>query len=624
MQAAIEDTERDTGEALDPALRVQVLLTLADHLAGQDQDAVLPSLQQQVLDAVHNIGDPASRVRALGALIEKMPPQLQHQAVSEAFDTAARLIPNELARATALSELPAHLPPEFHVQLLRIGEDLAMPDARALLLGRMLPYLAEPHRLRALSGALGAIEQIAGDEGTTRALIALAPHVYAVGSLQNIPEALQQVISVTFSIERSDDRARAFAALAPYLSPELLSEALQAVKGIADEHQRAATLAKLAPHLPGDLNVAAYAVAQELYSPEARATALSMIAPYLSATARARALADALAAAVAIQARYERVLALVDLAPHLRDDLQLRALREALTASRSIRDEEERGRALVFLAPHLPAQWLPDALADAYTIRAPLRRAPVLSALMPHLPPEPRLRVAQDVIERVEYVERAQDRASVLAAIAPVIPDTLLDDAVAAAEKIDTPYDRVHVLTALLPRLPEPLHTSALVTATAVPEGYQRVNALLELVPHFPPVQRYAILEQALDTALEMTDDYDRASALAYLASCIDPQADMRNRQQDALRLALDACLEETDSQARAGLLVRLGQSLVRLLTPAQCYPLWREVVDFLRHQPYTAMLSDLAALMPTIEHMGAAGAGDELAQVLLRLLEEE
>ena len=300
---------------LDPALRVDVLCRLAPELAAFSRDATLPSLQQRVLDGVLAIDDPASRVRALGALIARLPPALQSEAVAMAFETAACCIPNEVARATALSVLPSHLPLEFQTRLLNIARDLIEPDARALLLGRMLTYLPPSLQLRTLIDALDAIGQITGDDARARALIALAPYIDAVGPLQNVPEGMQQAIAVTFSIARQDDRARAFAALAPYLSPELLTEALQALKGITDDVHRALTLAKLAPHLPDDLSVAAFGIAQELSTPEARAAALSAIAPYLGNQARAQALADALAAALAVERRYERVVALVDLEP---------------------------------------------------------------------------------------------------------------------------------------------------------------------------------------------------------------------------------------------------------------------------------------------------------------------
>lgn len=604
----------------DPALCVDVLLALAPHISAPLRDELLPSLQQRVLDAVQAIEDPASRVRALGVLIEKLPPDLQAEAAAQAFDIAACCIPSDLARATALAELPPHLPPSFLGPLHRMAHDMKNPEARTLLLSRMVAFLPPGQQYQALDDALDAIEQITGDEARAQAIIRLAPHIDAMGLLLDFPEGLQQAIMVIFSIESEDERARAFSALAPYLSPELLGEALQAIKGIANETDRAITLADLAPSLPDDLAVAAFGIAQEMLTPGARSAALCAIAPFLSATARSRALTDALAASLAIGDRYDRVVALVDLAPHLPDRLQARALQEALTASRSIPDEDERARALVFLAPHLPEDALADALADTYTIADPLTRVTALSALLPWLPDEPRARVAQDEIERLRHLTNGSDRASILASMAPSVPAALLDTAIQAALAIESPYDRIHVLAALLPRAPERLHAAALEAAAAVPDRYQRVTALLELVPHMTAEQQVGLLDEALATALSIEDDYDRASMLAQLAHYLGGHQQAQSRQQDALGLALDSCWEVPNPAARGELLARLARIATDVLSPAQSYSLWRRAVPVLRTMSYASALTDLAALSPLITHIG--GSTTDLSGPLLNFLD--
>lgn len=616
--ALIQETIAAHTRVLDPVQCVYALLNLAPHLESLTPDEPLVTLRQRMLASVQAINDPASRVRALSVLIGILPPELQHEAVSLAFETAAQQIPSEPARASALSVLPPTLPPEFFPRLMAIARDLESPDARALLLGRMLPHLPESLQLQALGGALAAIETISGDEARAGALITLAPSIDAVGSLRDLPGELRQVITVIFSIERQDERARAFAALAPYLSPELLSESMQAIKSIEDDGERAATLAKLAPHLSDDLSRAAFMVARELLPPDARALALAALAPNLLAMARAEALGDALAAALAIEDRYSRVVALVDLESHLTDDLRRRALLEALRAARSIPDEGERRRALVYLVPHLLDDQLADALADAYTIIDPVERGPALSALLPQLPPNPRHTVARDVIALARSVDSPPLQASILAAVAPVLPDHLLDEAIEAARKIDTPYDRLHVLTALLPRRPDQLHPLALAAARAVTDQDRRAGALLELVPYTPPELRYTILHEALAVVLQVQDDYDRASGLANLAPYVDLQNDVRNRRQVALSLALDTCLTVSEPGIRAVLFAQLGEACVKLLSPAQCYTLWRRLVLAMRLLPYAQALADLAALAPMIDYMGAPAGIDVLAEALL------
>ncbi|MBI5959038.1 MAG: hypothetical protein HY866_09905 [Chloroflexi bacterium] len=615
--ALVQNTIQTSTPPVDPAVRVEVLLDLAPHLDTPNQDQALPPFQYRVFAGVQSISDPASRVRALGALIGNLSVELQLRAISLAFD-AAGSVPSDMARATALSVLPPHLPPEFHTRLLGLAYEIEMPEARALLMGRMIPYLPSPLQAQALTGALHAIEQITGEDARTAALITLAPYIDSVGPLRYMPQGLRQAIMVTFTIERRDDRARAFAALVPYLSPELLTEALQVIKGIRDDHDRAATLTRLAPHLPVELQSVAFGIAHEIHPAAPRASALAAIAPYLAPTARAQALSDALAAALAIESPYDQVLVLADLSPHLPEDLLWRAMQNALVAARAIPSENERARALVFVAPHLPKGLLLDAVRDAYEVSDPVERVSALSALMPRLSDEPRQQVAQDVIDLAAASRPPHHKASILASVALVLPPGLVERAVEEALGIDTPYDRMHVLSALLPRMPDLLRDEVLDAAQAVPDRYQRVNALLELIPYTTYGLRQPILDQALETALGISDDYDRASALAHLAPYLDTHGDSQGRQQHALSLALDACLELTDPGQRAVLLGRAAAVWAQILTPAQSYALWRRVVAFTRRRPHTEVLTDLAALSPVIDLMGAPTAVEEIAGTLV------
>jgi hypothetical protein len=615
--ALVQNTIQTSTPPVDPAVRVEVLLELAPHLDRFSSDQSLPPFQHRVLAGVQSVNDAASRVRALGALIGNLSVELQLRAITLAFD-AAGSIPSDMARATALSVLPPHLPPEFHARLLGLAYELEMPEARALLMGRMIPYLPPPLQTQALTGALHAIEQITGEDARTAALITLAPYIDSVGPLRYMPQGLRQAIMVTFSIERRDDRARAFAALSPYLSPELLSEALQVIKSIRDEYDRAATLTRLAPHLPAELQGVAFGIAHEIRPAAPRAAALAAIGPYLAPTARAQALADALAAALAIESPYDRVLALSDLTPHLPEDLLWRAMQHALVAARTVGDENARARALVFVAPHLPKGLLVDAVKDACEIEDPVERVSALSALMPRLSDTPRQQVAQDIINLAAIMRPPHHKASILAAVGLVLPPDLVERAVEEALKIDTPYDRMHVLSALLPRMPDLLRDEVLDAAQTVPDRYQRVNALLELIPYTAYGLRQPILDQALETALGISDDYDRASALAHLAPYLDMHGDAQDRQQHAISLALDACLEQSDSGQRAIWLGRVAAIWVHVLSPAQSYALWRRMVAFMRRRPHSEVLTDLAALAPVIDLMGASAAVEEIAGTLV------
>lgn len=595
--------------------RAAVLLALAPRLGASDRERPLPTLQARALEAAQAIGDPASRVRALGALAEHLSPEWQPVAVTQAFEAAQR-IPSDLARAAALAALPPHLPAEFHAPLLALARELDSPEARAMLLGRMLPYLTPPLQARALVEALNAITGINGDDARSAALIALAPGVEAVGPLQHMPDGLRQAMRVLFTITREGDRARAFAALAPTLSPELLGEALLALKSIGDAEERARALARLAPHLSPELQVAAFGMARELAAPGARALALGAIAPYLAPVAHLTALDEALQAALTVAPEEARVAVLMDLAPHLPDAQRIRALDAALESACAVTEESARVRALISLAPQLPDDQLADALACAHSLHDPLECVFVLGALLPRLAGEEVERAGEEALELARAPRPAHHRASALAAIALALPPALLEGAAAAALEIEPPYDRMHVLAALLPRRPAQLRDEALATARAVPNRAQRVGALLEVVPYLERGEQASALAEALEMALGIDDDYDRASALAHLAPHIGANG-ARNRAQDALSLALDACLEALHDERSADSLARLAELAVALLPPAQAYPLWRRAALALRGQPQADVLAALAALAPLIAHLGAASAADEIAGAL-------
>ncbi|GEM_PF-1846748 len=614
--ALVETTLTTPSAHLSAVERADVLLGLAPHLSVGGPEPSLPTLQQRALEAAQDIGDPASRVRVLGALAEHLPPELQPVALTLAFE-AAQHIASEMARATALAELPPHLPAEFHGSLLAIARDLADPEARALLLGQMLPHLPVALQGGALAEAFEAVAAIGNDEARAAALIALAPGVEAVGSLQHLPDQLQQAMQVLFSISDDTNRARAFAALAPALSPELLGEALQVLKNIPDPGERAYTLRQLAPHLPAELQVAAFGMVRELPAPDARARTLSAIAPYLTTSvARTTAYHEALDAALTIQVDEMRVGTLVELIPHLPPPLAERAAQAALTTTCAMSRDGARAQALVCLAPHLRPEQLEEVLHCALAVRDPLERVPALSALLPFLPDSLARRAGREALELAAGLRAPHQRANALAAVAPVLPSALVESAIGLARRIEAPFDRMHVLVALLPRDPEALREEALRTARAVPNRMQRVAALLEVVPHLEPTARPPVLDETLETALGIDDDYDRASALAQLAPHLGPHS-ARNRCQEALSLALDACLEIESVVQSADRLATLAALAASLLTPAQAYPLWRRAVLALRGLPEAEVLAALAALAPLIAHLGATSALDELVEAL-------
>jgi hypothetical protein len=83
----------------------------------------------------------------------------------------------------------------------------------------------------------------------------------------------------------------------------------------------------------------------------------------------------------------------------------------------------------------------------------------------------------------------------------------------------------------------------------------------------------------------------------------------------------LDLALAVTDTSQRAWLLARLVAIWKQSLTSAQSYALWRQVILTLRERPQAEVLSDLSALAPVLDLMGASGVPEDIADKLLAIV---
>jgi Ubiquitin binding region len=288
---------------------------------------------------------------------------------------------------------------------------------------------------------------------------------------------------------------------------------------------RAQALGALAPYLPAELRAEvlaeALAAARAIEDSGSRGSALGALAPYLPAALRAEVLAEALAAAQAIGDHSARARALGALAPYLPVALRAEVLAEALAAARAIKDHSARARALGALAPHLPAELLAEALAAARTIENDYYRAQALGALAPYLPAE----VLAEALAAAQAIEGHGERAQALGALASHLPAALqaevLLEALAESRAIEGHGERASALSWLVPHLPAKLQAEVLLEALEVlavawagESRYIRWEVFDALVPHLPA----ELLAEALAAARAMEDHDTCAAAFARLA----------------------------------------------------------------------------------------------------------
>ncbi|WP_099072324.1 NB-ARC domain-containing protein [Nostoc linckia] len=494
----------------DEFSRVEALSALADKLP--------PELLPEALTAAKAIEDEFSRTYALSALADKLPPELLPEAL-----TAAKAIEDEDFRTYFLSALADKLPPELLPEVLTAAKAIEDKDFCTYALSALADKL--PPEL--LPEALAAARAIPYDSSRAKALSALA---------DKLPEVLPEALAAARAIRHDSSRAKALSALVDKLPPELLPEALAAARAIQDEYSRIEALSALANKLP-ELLPEALAAARAIQDEYSRIEALSALANKLPEI-----LPEALAAARAIPYDSSRAKALSALADKLPEILP-----EALTAARAIQDEYSHIEALSALADKLP-EILPEALTAARTIQDEYSRAEALSALAEKLP-----EVLPQAFTAAKAIEDDDSRIEALSALAEKLPPELLPEALTAARAIQSEFYRAYALSALAEKLPPELLPEALTAARAIQDEYFRAKALSALADKLPE-----ILPEVLATARAIQDKDSRAKALSALA----------DKLPEILPEALTAARAIQDKDSRAYALSALADKLPPELLP--------------------------------------------------------
>ncbi len=448
----------------------------------------------------------------------------------------AQAIRNESHRASALSALALHLPPDLLSKAVAAAQAIGDEYYRAEALAALAPHLPAEQRQRVLSEALEAAQAVGHEYYRAEALGALAPHLP--------PELLSEALARAQAIGNESWRAKALSGFASHLAPELrqrvLTEALSAAQAIGDESSRAEALSALAPHLPPELLPKALAAAQGMGEEQHRAQALSALAPHLPAELLQPVLNVALVPGRTVGGEYHRLRALSALGPRLSPEL----LPAAVHAFDS---KSSQARVLSALAPHLPPELISQALAAAQAVGDEYVRVLALNAMAPRLPPEQRRRVLSEALEAAQAIGDESSRARALSDLAP--RRRVLSEALEAAQAIGAESSRAYALSDLAPHLPPDQLSRALETAQAIGDESSRARALSALAPRLPPGQRRRVLSEALQTAQAIGDESSRAYALSDLAPHLP---------SELLADALVALLEISERMTRSKLLVSL------------------------------------------------------------------
>jgi NB-ARC domain/APAF-1 helical domain len=498
-------------QAQESSKRAEIVYELATFLP--------PLLFSEALEVARSIPNDSARAYALSGLVPHLP-----DIISEALEVV-RSIPNKFNRASALSGLVPHLP-DIISEALEVARSIPNEFNRASALISLAPHLLE----NLLSEALEVARNIQDDAARASVLSGLVPH---------LPDIVLEALEIARSIQNEYDRASVMIALVPHLPENLLSEALEVARNIQDEFNRARVLSELVPHLP-DIVSEALEVARSIQDEFSRASVLSGLVPHLPDI-----VSEALEVARSIQDEFSRASMLSRLVPHLSDIVS-----EALDVARSLQDDSARASALIGILPHLP-DIVSEALDVARSLQDDSARASVLISLVPHLSEN----LFSEALDVARSIQNEFKRASALINLMPHLPENLFLEALNLACLTQNKYYRASALISLVPHLPENLLSGALDVARDIQDDSERARLLIGLVPHLPD-----IIPEALEVARSIQDDSERARLLIGLVPHLP---------DNLLSGALDVARGIQDDSERARLLIGLVPHLPDIISEA-------------------------------------------------------
>jgi hypothetical protein len=303
------------------------------------------------------------------------------------------------------------------------------------------------------------------------------------------------------------DGLAAVAASLPKADQLALSrEALAVVStgiGSTDDWKPEEAFVRLVPLLPAELLPGALSVARALPDAADRAAALVEVARHVPEPLRATTLAEAIAAARAVEpapSGYERASALLDIVDSLPEPQRDDTLGEALSMARSLSSADSwRARTLADVADHLAEPARLDVLGEALqAVRA--------------VPLQP--------VDPASGFHWAQERTMALTQITPKLPALLLDEAVTIAHGLASSYDRDEGLKALVPRLAELGKLDQALVAFRAIEDKRSAGVLANAAERLTSV---ADLRAVLSAARDV-DGASNSSVLASVSAKVAPR----------------------------------------------------------------------------------------------------
>lgn len=518
---------------------------------------------QQFLEAAYAIENIMWRADALAAVIPKLSGDQQTEVIRQTLD-AIIAIDSDGHQALALAYLAGQLTSEKDASFLHEALDMALAIAdlrwQACALIPFIPSFTGKQRSYIETKAHAAAHGIQNLYDRAEALAAVAHYIHGEQQMN----ALQEAVEATFSIKQPWLRAQILAAVAPLLkgaqNEAILQRAFTAAVAIDDENHRAMAFIALAPQVTGEQRGANLQMSFDAALATGNESLLVGMTPYLSGAETVVALRYALDSVLIIKDERSQVEGLIALARNLRGVQKAKVLRHALdVVAIAIKGEDTRVEILVALAPLLEGEEQVVAVQTAFNaalaIEDPTRTAQALAKVAPHLTGArnaSKLLEALNAVLSIEGEVRSKpegslmgwvsrlwswnefSRVQALAAFVPHISgelhETLLRKLLITILEMDDESDQAMALTYLAPLL-------------GAEQNSLKPSSRLKVLFGLPfrctgNSQHASMLQQALEVALGINDDSDRAKALSALVPQLSGE-----QQVFVLRKGLDAAL---------------------------------------------------------------------------------
>lgn len=567
---------KDVQQIAEDEVQLPLLLDIVQQAPGELQKT-LPRL----IEAAGRLSDPLTRsdvLLKLAALVqepEQEAPQSQIATNLADIISEAQRFENPEAQVRSLVALSSQLPSAMRVNMLNQVLDIADDSQSDVVRANTIVAMADRLVAEVEDRVVASVKSIRSPSERVRALTALARGNSTTLQVRIRTVALQAISEIPNEEERTDS----LITFAPYLEsaseqdgfPALLEQALGIAVALGKRHNRAKALVALAPHLTLDLQGEALAAVHSLGNERDRAILLAELAPTLPPDM----LVASLAVAHTMREQDSRVHALTILAQNAPKHARAQTLLDALAAASNLPHQFERVTALIrlvdVLPPHLKDQAFTNALETTRLIENENARARAFGMLGTHLPPS----LLHRTLEAIYQIEDYQQRLNALIGIVPSVPKDergdILQRMLECARNMPLDYKRSRALVSIAPHLTSDMMQEALRTAEQLDDPFDRANAMIPLVQNMPPDERPMVVNQAWKLIQYIEDGYDRSSALAALAPFLPESA-----RSEVAQSAAEVIRSVEDEYDRASAITILAPLLTQGKKPSSTLTLDR------------------------------------------------